>query len=117
MGFVTVSSLKQAPPPLRDAVLNKAPGTATVATVNGAHTLVLVVSHEQAGQRDLSSPGMRERITERLRTPKEQLLRTAYITALRTDAKVENHIAKRLVESKGGAPGPAPAAPLAPAAK
>ena len=68
LGFVPVSRLKQAPPQLRDAVLNKAPGTVNVASGGGAHTIVLVVAHEQAGQRDLSTPGVRERITETLRT-------------------------------------------------
>src|SRR6478672_11083916 len=57
LGFVPISRLRQAPAPLRDAVLNKAPGTVNLASANGAHTLVLVVAHEQAGQRDLSSPG------------------------------------------------------------
>jgi hypothetical protein len=117
MGFVPVSRLKQAHPSLRDAVLNKAPGTATVATLNGAHTIVLVLAHEQAGQRDLSSPGMRERIVERLRGPREQLLRTAYVTALRTDAKVENFLARRLVDSKGAPPSLTPVVPAAPPVK
>src|SRR5678815_3426844 len=67
LGFVPVSRLKQAPPALRDAVLNKAPGSVNVASANGAYTLVLVVAHEPAGQRDLSTPGMKERITETLR--------------------------------------------------
>jgi parvulin-like peptidyl-prolyl isomerase len=104
MGFLPVSRLKQAPPALRDAVLNKQPGSVNVATAGGAYTLVLVVAHEQAGQRDLSTPGMKERITETLRGRKEQLLRLAYLTAARTDAKVENLLAKRLVEAKGTVP-------------
>lgn len=117
MGFIPVSRLKQAHPSLRDAVLNKAPGTATVATINGAHTIVFVIAHEPAGQRDLSSPGMRERIMERLRGPREQLLRTAYITNLRTDSKVDNIIARKLVESKGAPPSLTPIAPSATPAK
>jgi peptidyl-prolyl cis-trans isomerase SurA len=104
LGFVPVSKLKQAPPQLRDAVLNKAPGTVNVASANGAHTLVLVVAHEQAGQRDLSTPGVRERISDGLRGRKEQLLRSAYLTAARSDAVVVNHIARRIVESKGQLP-------------
>ena len=51
-------------------------------TVPGAHTIVLVVAHEQAGQRDLSMPAVRETITARLRTNKEQLLRAAYLAAV-----------------------------------
>jgi peptidyl-prolyl cis-trans isomerase SurA len=101
MGFLPVSRLKQAPPQLRDAVLNKTPGSVNVATAEGAYTLVLVVAHEPAGQRDLSTPGMRERITETLRGRKEQLTRMAYLTTIRNDAQVNNYLARRLVETKG----------------
>ena len=80
-----VSRLKQAPPQLRDAVLDKTPGTVNVVSAGGAHTLVLVVAHEQAGQRDLSTPAVRERITETLRGRKEQLLRAAYLAAARSE--------------------------------
>jgi peptidyl-prolyl cis-trans isomerase SurA len=101
LGFVPVSRLQQAPPRLRDAVLNKKPGTVSVASSGGAHTIVLVVAHEQAGQRDLSMPAVKEGITQTLRGRKEQLLRAAYLTAIRSDAEVVNYLARRLVESKG----------------
>lgn len=109
LGFLPVSRLKQAPPALRDAVIGKEPGSVNVAGANGAYTLVLVVAHELAGQRDLSTPGVKERITDTLRGRKDQLLRLAYLTAARTDAKVENQFAKRLVEAKGSVPGLMPA--------
>jgi peptidyl-prolyl cis-trans isomerase SurA len=109
LGFVPVSRLRQAPPQLRDAVLNKPAGTVNVVSAGGAHTLVLVIAHELAGQRDLSMPGMRDRISQTLRARKEQLLRTAYLTAARSDAVVVNYLARRLLESKGQMP----AAPLA----
>jgi peptidyl-prolyl cis-trans isomerase SurA len=111
LGLIPVSKLKQLPPQLRDAVLNKAPGSVNVASANGGHTLVLVISHEQAGQRDLTTPGVRERITEALRGRREQLLRSAYLTALRSDAVVVNYLARRLVESNGALPALLPAAP------
>jgi peptidyl-prolyl cis-trans isomerase SurA len=111
LGLVPVSRLKQLPPALRDAVLNKAAGSVNVASVGGGHTLVLVVSHEQAGQRDLSTPGVRERITDALRGRREQLLRAAYLTDARNDANVVNHLARRLVESNGAMPSLQPAAP------
>lgn len=101
MGFLPISRLKQAPPALRDAVLNKQPGSVNVAAAGGAYTLVLVVAHEPAGQRDLTTPGMKERITETLRGRREQMLRLAYLTAARADAKVENYLARRMVEAKG----------------
>ena len=111
LGLVPMSRLKQAPPQLRDAVLKKTPGTVSVASMEGAHTLVLVVAHELAGQRDLSTPGVSDRITEGLRGRKEQLLRVAYLTAVRDDAEVVNHLARRLVESQGKLLGAQAAAP------
>lgn len=111
LGFVPVSRLKQAPPRLRDAVLGASPGTVNVVSEGGAHTIVLVVSHEQAGQRDLSTPAVRESITNAIRSRKEQLLRAAYLTTLRGDAQVENYLARRLVESKGNPPSLAPTPP------
>lgn len=109
MGLIPVSKLKQAPPALRDAVLNKQPGAVNVASAGGAYTLVLVVAHEPAGQRDLSTPGVRERISDNIRTRKEQLLRAGYLTAIRSDATVVNYLARRVVEAKGAIP-PAQAA-------
>ena len=111
LGFVPVSRLKQAPPALRDAVLNKTPGTVNVVSAGGGYTLVLVIAHEPAGQRDLSTPGMRERLTETLRGRKEQLLRLAYLTAIRTDADVVNYLARRLVDANVSLPSLLPAAP------
>jgi peptidyl-prolyl cis-trans isomerase SurA len=110
LGLVPMSRLKQAPPPLRDAVLNKAPGSVNVASAGGAYTIVAVIAHEAAGQRDLSTPGVREGITATLRGRKEQLLRAAYLTSVQSDAQVVNYLARRLVESNGAMP----AAPFAP---
>ena len=73
-------------------------------SVPGAHSIVLVVAHEQAGQRDLSVPAVKEGITNQLRGRKEQLLRAAYLTAARTDADVVNYLARRLVDSQGKMP-------------
>ena len=101
LGLVPVSRLKQAPPAIRDAILNKTPGNVAVANAGGTYTLFLVVTHEPAGQRDLSTPGMRDEITATLKGRKEQLLRSAYLTDARANAKVVNNIAHRLVETKG----------------
>jgi parvulin-like peptidyl-prolyl isomerase len=105
LGLVPVSRLKTAPPALRDAVLNKAPGSVSVVSAGGAHTIVAVLAHEQAGQRDPSMPEVREQITQTLRARKEQLMRAAYLTAIRNDAKVDNYLARRIVESQGKLPG------------
>jgi parvulin-like peptidyl-prolyl isomerase len=104
LGLVPVSRLMQAPPALREAVINRAPGSVNVVNLNGAHTIVLVVAHVAAGQRDLSTPEVREQITQALRTRKEQLLRTAYLASLRNDTQITNYLARRLVESNGKLP-------------
>ena len=101
LGLVPVSALKQAPEPLRKAVIGKKPGTVNVVTAGGIHTIVAVVAHEQAGERGLSTPGVKEGITQTLKDRKEQLLRTAYLSAARGDATVVNHVARRVVESQG----------------
>ena len=105
MGLIPVSQLQQAPPALRNAVLNKTAGTVNVASAgNGAFTIVLVVAREPAGQRDLTTPGVKDQITNTLKSRKEGLLRTAYLTALRTDAAIVNHLARRVVQAKGTPP-------------
>jgi parvulin-like peptidyl-prolyl isomerase len=104
LGLIPVSRLKQSPPALRDAVLNKNPGTATVVPSGGAYAIVVVVAHEPAGQRDLTTPGVKDNISQTIRGRKVELLRTAYLTALRSDATVVNYLARRIVESKGNVP-------------
>jgi len=104
LGLVPVSRLRQAPQALRDAVLGKEPGQVSLVTVGGTHTIVLVTAHEQAGQRDPSMPQVRQRITEAIRGRREQLLRSAYLTAARSDAVVVNYLARRLVDSQGKMP-------------
>ncbi|MGE5200007.1 MAG: SurA N-terminal domain-containing protein [Rhodospirillaceae bacterium] len=111
LGFVPLSALQQAPPELRDAVLKGTPGTARVVSANGAHTVVLVVGKDTAGQKDLSMPEVKAAITQGLRDQREQLLRAAFLSAIRNDAVVVNLIARRLVESQGKLPSVAPAAP------
>ncbi len=101
LGLVPMSAVKQAAPGLRDAVLAVPIGSARVVSQGGAHTIVFKVAHEQAGQRDLSTPAVRDRITQTLKGRKEQLLRTAYLTAARTDADVVNYLARRVVEGQG----------------
>lgn len=111
MGFIPVSQLKQAPPALRNAVLGKEAGTVNVVTASGAHTIVAVVARETPGQRDLSNPAVKETISGNLRGRKEELLRAAYLTTARTEAKVDNILARRIVEGQGKMPSLMPSKP------
>ena len=101
LGLVPVSALKRAPEPLQKAVLGQKPGTVNVATSGGVYTIVAVIAHEQAGERGLSTPGVKEGITQTIKDRKEQLLRTAYLSAARGDANVVNHAARRVVDTQG----------------
>jgi len=102
MGLIPMSQLQQAPAPLRNAVVGKSAGTVNVVSGgNGMFTIVLVVAHEAAGQRDLTTPGVKDQITATLKSRKEGLLRAAYLTSLRSDATIVNHLARRVVQAKG----------------
>ena len=111
IGLVPLSALRQAPAPLRDAVLKLQPGNLTVVSMEGGHTIVALVAKQTAGQRDLSMPEVRDNIATMLRARREQLLQTAYLEMIRNEATVVNHAVRRLVESEGKLP---PALPLAP---
>lgn len=111
LGFLSASELAQAPAPLRDAVLKAQPGTVSQVSAGGAHALVLLVAKQAAGQRDLSSPGVRDNIAAALRDRQEQLLRAAYLAVLRNEAKVVNNLAKQIVAQPAKTPTVAPAAP------
>ena len=98
LGLVPVSSLSKVAPQLRTAIMNAKPGSVTSVNMGGMYTIVLVMGLETAGQRDLSIPQVKESIVANLRTRKEQLLRAAYLTSLRSDADVTNYFARRIVE-------------------
>jgi peptidyl-prolyl cis-trans isomerase SurA len=104
LGLVPLSQIRKASPLLREAALKTATGTARVVNENGILTIVFVVSREPAGQRDLASPGVRERITAGLREARAQALRAAYIAAARSDADVVNYLARKVVDSQGKPP-------------
>ena len=104
LGFVPMSQLMKAPQQLRDAVLKSNPGTVQLVSQGGAHTIVLVVAKDKAGQKDLSMPEVKEGISSMLKGRKEQLLRAAYLTKLRNDATVVNVLADQLVASGGKPP-------------
>jgi peptidyl-prolyl cis-trans isomerase SurA len=111
LGFLPLAQLKQAPPALRDAALKAQPGTVSQVSAGGGFTLVLLIAKEEAGQRDLGTPGVKDGIATSIRTRREQLLKTAYLSAARSDAEVVNHLARQLVEAQGKAPSLLPAAP------
>jgi len=117
LGFVPVSALRNAPPQLGNAVLKGNPGQVQLVSNGGAHTIVLVVAKDKAGQKDLSMPEVKEGITSMLKGRREQLLRASYLTNLRNDAQVNNVLAKQIAQAGGKIPASAAAAPAAAPAK
>lgn len=112
LGFIPVSALRQQPAPLRDAALNSPVGSVRLVSIQGVNTIVAVIARDTAGQKDPSMPAVRDMIANEIKGRREQLLRTAYLNALRNDATVVNHLADRIVEAQGKAlPTLVPAAP------
>jgi peptidyl-prolyl cis-trans isomerase SurA len=104
LGFVPASALARVSPQLRDAVLRMEPGSVSSMSMNGNFTILAMIAKEPAGQRDLSTPTVHDGIRDTLRTRKQDLLRTAYISAARNDAKVVNYLARQIVAQRIGPP-------------
>ena len=49
----------------------------------------------------MTTPAVKEQITQALKARREQLLRSAFLTTLRTNARITNHAAQRVVEANG----------------
>ena len=109
LGFVPESSLKNTDPATRDTLAKLSPGqhTPIMPWTNPAtkqllgYQIVKLVSKEPAGQRTLSDPRVKEAIRSQLRDRREQLLKAAYDETMRNQAKVENLLAQKVLDSNG----------------
>jgi len=102
LGFLPQSSLEKADITLRRVVAALAPGESSpVIETNGQYRIIRLLDKEQPGQRDYSDPRVQQTIRETLTNGKDQLLKTAYLEMLRTQADITNYYAQRLVESFG----------------
>ncbi|MEO8482377.1 MAG: SurA N-terminal domain-containing protein [Acidobacteriota bacterium] len=104
LGFVPASALARVAPALRDAVLKMQPGSINTVNLGSNYTILALVSKEPAGQRDLNTPTVKDGIRDLLQTRKQELLRTAYIAAARSDAKVTNYLARQVVDAQAKVP-------------
>ena len=66
------------------------------------YRILKLISREPAGQRELSDPSVQQTIRDTLVNRKDQLLRDAYTEVARNEAKVENFLARSVVEKAGG---------------
>jgi peptidyl-prolyl cis-trans isomerase SurA len=99
IGFIPESSLSNASPDLRRAVLSLQPGqnSAIIATQEGFRIFRLV-SREPAGQRELNDPRVQQNIRSTLVNRKDQLLQAAYYEIARNEAKVINYYAEKVLQ-------------------
>ena len=111
LGYVPESALsaQQVDPALRKAVLALKPGQVSQPILardqDGLnYHIIKLLSREAPGQRSLSDPQVLQTIRDTLRSRKEQLLRLAYITVARDDAKVTNYLARQVIEANGKLP-------------
>jgi len=99
LGFVPLSTIARNPQ-LRDVVVKMQPGNVNTINLNGNYTILLMAEALAAGQRDLSTPAVKNSVRDMLKAEKEELLRAAYVTAARNDARVANYLAQQVVAGK-----------------
>jgi len=104
MGFVPESALERANPELRKMVMSLPPnGYSPVIHTQEGYRILKVISKEPAGQRELNDPRVQQSIRETLLNRKDSLLRAAYYEVARNGAKVENYLARSIVDNAGKA--------------
>jgi peptidyl-prolyl cis-trans isomerase SurA len=109
LGYVPESALNQADPALKRIVLGMKPGQVSppmpTQGKDGSRIVILkLISRESPGQRNISDPQVQQTIRDNLRNHKEQLLRAAYLTIARDDARVTNYLAQQVIEAAGKLP-------------
>jgi peptidyl-prolyl cis-trans isomerase SurA len=102
MGFVPESTLEKANPELRKLVASLSPRSFSqpIHTQEG-YRILMVIAREPAGQRELNDPRVQQNIHETLLNRKDQLLKNAYYEVARNSAKVENYLARSIIENAG----------------
>lgn len=95
MGFVAESALAKASAELRKMINEMKPGqVSNVLKTGEGYRILKLLSREPAGQRELNDPRVQQTIRETLLNRKDQLLRGAYLEAIRNEAQVENYLAR-----------------------
>lgn len=102
MGFVKESDLDKANPELRKMVFSLPNnGISPIIHTGEGYRILKVITKEPAGQRELNDPRVQQNIRETLINSKDQLLRAAYYETARNSSKIENYLARSVVENAG----------------
>ncbi len=104
IGFVPQSRIDQAPPQLRQAVMAMKQGQVSTVTAGPQVTILALVAVQEPGQREISDPEVKEAIRSGLKDRRTQLLQTAFMSRIRNEATIVNHLARTLVDGVGKAP-------------
>jgi peptidyl-prolyl cis-trans isomerase SurA len=93
-------------PALKKAVLSLKPGqtSGVIALKDGSYNIIKLIAREGTGQRDISDPQVVQLIRTKLHDRKDQLLRAAFLTVVRGNAKISNYLAQQIMESGGKLP-------------
>jgi peptidyl-prolyl cis-trans isomerase SurA len=100
MGPIPVSNLDKVSPELKKLVLSLQPGVVSppIPTQYGFQILK-VISREPAGQRELNDPRVQNEIRDTLINRKTNLLQAAFYEVARNESKVQNYLARSIVQS------------------
>ncbi len=99
LGFVAESALSKASADLRKMISEMKPGqVSNVLKTGEGYRILKLLSREPAGQRELNDPRVQQTIRETLLNRKDQLLRGAYLEAIRNEAQVENYLARQTAQ-------------------
>lgn len=104
IGFVPQSRLDTAPQQLRQAVMSMKPGQVSTVTAGTQVTILALVAIQEPGQREISSPEVKEAIQKGLKDRRLQLMQNAYMSRIRNEAKVTNFLAIQIANGAGKAP-------------
>ncbi len=117
LGYIPESALNNTDPAVKRIITSMRPGeVSNVVGMGGTYRIFKMIAREAAGQRQLEDVRTKEFIRDTLRNRKEQLLRAAFLTIAREEARVTNYLARQVLESAGklpasGSPAPATEAP------
>ena len=102
MGFVPESALEKANPELRKLVVSlPLNGVSGIIHTQEGYRMLKVISKEPAGQRELNDPRVQQNIRDTLLNSKDQLLKAAYYETARNNARIQNYLARSVVENAG----------------
>ncbi|MGB7068005.1 MAG: SurA N-terminal domain-containing protein [Pyrinomonadaceae bacterium] len=120
LGNISEEQMKQTFPPQVAATLmnpNFKVGQIIPTPMQGKfYILKLQERNDQDENLNLESPGVRQRVTDELINARKQLLAAAYQAIAMDDAKIENYLAKKVIEHPNELSGARPAGIATPAA-